>query len=102
MGQLPCFQQPQNLLRGVSDPAEVGRIPTKEILAPDRQKVLVLLIACSPPSGDRVTFKINVNATLPRFLQQLSVCDPRVLIGAGRRLISGCRRASTSDSARTS
>ena len=66
--QLSLVETPENVLRGVATPAEVGSVPAKEILPPVHQKLAVLFVAGSPTPRDRVAFEIDVYASTPGFL----------------------------------
>ena len=88
--EFAILQTPENVFGLVGSPAEVGDVPTKEVLFPVGEQFRI--ICGSPAACDGVTFKINVDAAFSRLVQQLLVGDERVGVGSRGGLVCWQRR----------
>src|SRR5207247_4686266 len=83
--ELTVLEPPQDVLRLVGAPSEIGSVPAEEILRPVREELRI--VGGAPAPRDRVADKINVDAALPRLVDELRVRGERVLVDARRRSI---------------
>ena len=83
--ELAVLEPPQDVLRAVRAPAEVGRIPAVEVLLPVGDEVGV--VGRAPSAHDRIALEIDVDSPLLRLLKKLGVRRHRILIGSWGRLI---------------
>src|SRR5207245_7943748 len=76
---------PENVLRSITAPSKVSRVPAEEILFPIGEQIRV--VEGAPASCDRVAFEVNVDPWLLRLREQLGMSNQRVCVRAKNRLI---------------
>src|SRR4051794_24468115 len=79
--ELAVLETPQDVLRSVGAPAEVGGVPAEEVLLPVRQQLGI--IGRAPAADDRVALEVDVDAAGGRFGEELLVRGHRVRVYAG-------------------
>jgi hypothetical protein len=80
-------EPPEDVLKCVRAPAEVGGVPAEEVLLPVGQIFGVGGVAGAPAAGNGVALDIHVNFALRALGEELLVRGQRVLVGARRRLV---------------
>ena len=91
--QLAVGEPPEDVLRRVAAPAEVGRVPAVEVLLPVGEEVGV--VGGAPAAGDRVAGEVDVDPPLLRLFEELLVGEHaswrRCAARADRRAPAGGR-----------
>ena len=86
--ELAVLDAPEHVLDPVGAPAEVGRVPAGEVLAPVGEELRIVRRA--PAARDRVALEVDVDLPLRALREQLLVREPA---SSRRCAASACRRA---------
>src|SRR5262245_34494154 len=93
--QLAAFEAPEDVLDGIAAPAEIRGVPAEKVALPVRQELRI--VQCAPAAGDGIALEVDVDAALPRFLEQLLMGDLGIPVhprqGSSQGGITGSRRA---------
>ncbi len=86
----PVADAPENALRRVAAPAEVGGVPAEKGLPPVLEQARI--VERAPAPRDRIAEQVHVDAALPGLFEQLRVRLQRVGVQPRHRRVGGQRR----------
>src|SRR5439155_5908736 len=76
--ELAVLEPPEDVLRLVAAPSEIGGVPAEEILRPVREEIRI--VGRAPAPRNRVAGEVDVDAALLRFVDELRVRAERALV----------------------